>query len=459
MHRNSSQLHFGHRWPSHFGCANGFLGLCHTFFGWGFILGHGAYWWSSFFGKLPSFFGHFFFMHSLSTFLFHMDSTSFFFLLVFFGRFQHESYVGIWGHYGSKIMGVFSGPISEASDLTTNILWWYRPSFYGGLCLICFSRKLGFCGSYLCSRFCIFNKFVLDEYVIRLKGPRLLQLCLRAAQDGLPLVTRDIHPSFKSLAVIGASSLQVFFMVIHHDTSLRSILEDDSISLASRARIHFCSGKGTWLWLIIKPSIRSLCIAYFTLIPTLHFHLSLIQPLASNLFTCECGHGLNAFDTHLVHCPFGGQWISTHDVIRNVMYALVKKKGHIVWKERWYALMSRISLQANLYMTQENQVFIVDVVVIDPTQETVASSVINWLAVQLWNLMSLLESANIESFKRGTILFQWPWRYTTHSSMIWIVSLGNVLIFFTINDRKVIYPFFFTFNFLNNMLVLFFCVL
>jgi hypothetical protein len=39
--------------------------------------------------------------------------------------------------------------------------------------------------------------------------------------------------------------------------------------------------------------------------------------------------------------------------------------------------MSRISLQANLYMTQENQVFIVDVVVIDPTQETVASSVIN----------------------------------------------------------------------------------
>jgi hypothetical protein len=110
-------------------------------------------------------------------------------------------------------------------------------------------------------------------------------------------------------------------------------------------------------------------------------------------------------------------------------------------------------------MTQENQVFIVDVVVIDPTQETVASSVINWLAVQLWNLMSLLESANIESFKRGTILFQWPWRYTTHSSMIWIVSLGNVLIFFTINDRKVIYPFFFTFNFLNNMLVLFFCVL
>jgi hypothetical protein len=33
-------------------------------------------------------------------------------------------------------------------------------------------------------------------------------------------------------------------MSIHHDTSLRSILEDDSIFSASRVRIHFCSRKG-----------------------------------------------------------------------------------------------------------------------------------------------------------------------------------------------------------------------
>ncbi len=28
---------------------------------------------------------------------------------------------------------------------------------------------------------------------------------------------------------------------------------------------------------------------------------------------------------HLTHCSFGGQWIATHDAIRNVMYALVPK--------------------------------------------------------------------------------------------------------------------------------------
>ncbi len=60
---------------------------------------------------------------------------------------------------------------------------------------------------------------------------------------------------------------------------------------------------------------------------------------------------------------------------------------------------------------------------------------------------------------RGTILFQWPWRCTTHLSVIWIVSLGNVPICFTINDQKLIYPYFFAFNFSVNVLILLFNVL
>ncbi len=31
-HKDSSKLHFGHRWLTHFGCASGFLKLCHMFF-------------------------------------------------------------------------------------------------------------------------------------------------------------------------------------------------------------------------------------------------------------------------------------------------------------------------------------------------------------------------------------------------------------------------------------------
>jgi hypothetical protein len=74
------------------------------------------------------------------------------------------------------------------------------------------------------------------------------------------------------------------------------------------------------LWLVAMPFICSFCIAHFTYISMLSFHPSLIQPLASYFFTCECGHGLDAFGMHLVSLPFGGYQIAAHDVIRDTMY-------------------------------------------------------------------------------------------------------------------------------------------
>jgi hypothetical protein len=108
----------------------------------------------------------------------------------------------------------------------------------------------------------------------------------------------------------------------------------------------------------------------------LGFHFGLIQPFAFNLLTCECGHGLETFGTRLPCCPFGGQRIATHNAIQDIMYAFVRKNGHVVWKKWWYAFTLRISLQFNLYMTRGNQVFVVDVVDINLTLETMVSSVI-----------------------------------------------------------------------------------
>ncbi len=76
----------------------------------------------------------------------------------------------------------------------------------------------------------------------------------------------------------------------------------------------------------------------------LHFCLGLIQHSTSNLLMCECGHGLDASNTHLTGCPFGGWRIATHDTIRDVMYAFVQESGHVVWREQWYALMLGTSL-------------------------------------------------------------------------------------------------------------------
>jgi hypothetical protein len=63
---------------------------------------------------------------------------------------------------------------------------------------------------------------------------------------------------------------------------------------------------------------------------------------------------------------------------------------------------------------------------------------------------SVIES--IDGFMRGTILFPWPWRCTSHFGVIWIVSLRSVFVFFTIDDWEVLYLF--AFNFLGNVLVL-----
>jgi hypothetical protein len=166
-------------------------------------------------------------------------------------------------------------------------------------------------------------------------------------------------------------------MDIHHDTSLKFILEDDSISLTFRVRIHFYSAKGIKLWLVIRPCIYLFHITHYTFSLALRFHLGLIQPSTFNLFTCEFGHGLDTFGTHLVCCSFGGQRITTHDVIWDIMCAFAQKNGHVIWGQQWCSLTWRISLWTDFYMTQEDHVFIVDVVVTNLTWETVTSSVIN----------------------------------------------------------------------------------
>ncbi len=78
-------------------------------------------------------------------------------------------------------------------------------------------------------------------------------------------------------------------------------------TLSLHPKLAFLFGKGVRLWLIVRPSICSFCIAHFTFISTLHFCFGLIYSLAFSLFMCECEHGLNATAMHLTCCPFGGQ--------------------------------------------------------------------------------------------------------------------------------------------------------
>ncbi len=228
----------------------------------------------------------------------------------------HGMHVGMWGHYGFSFVGVLSRPFNEAQTQISIT--------FGGINFLSTEDCAPFIylGSwalvlpYFYFRFCIFNKLVLEEYVSQVEGgPHLFLSCLHTTQNDLILATKEMHPSFESLVVINTPSLHASLMDIHHDTSLGFILEDDSISLASRICIRFCSAKGIKLWLVVRPLIYLFHIAHYTFTSTLRFHLGLIQPSTSNLFTCECGHGLDTFGTYLIRCPFGSQWITTHDAI------------------------------------------------------------------------------------------------------------------------------------------------
>ncbi len=150
----------------------------------------------------------------------------------------------MWGHHGFRIMGNFLRPLNEMLGSTTDILWWYRAYFYGRLCPICYWGWV-LVVLFLCTNFRIFDRFVVEEYIFHVdRGPHLFQSCLCVARDDFLPIVRDMHFSFESLAITGTISLQASLMNIHHDTSLRSILEDDFISLTSKAHIYSCLARG-----------------------------------------------------------------------------------------------------------------------------------------------------------------------------------------------------------------------
>ncbi len=273
--------------------------------------------------------------------------------------------------------------------------------------------------------------------------------------EGIVLVLGDgeMHSSFESLVVIGISSLQAFFMDIHHGTSLMSTLKDNSISSTFRACIHSCLDKGVKGWLVARSSICSFCIAHSTFILALCFHLGLIQPSTFSFFMCKCGHRLNALNSLPI-------WSSTnsHTWCHPQCHVCLHLKEWACYMERTMVLLYVRSFVTSQFLHDPKRVkFSLSMwwLLIGRKKQWFQMSSINQ-QVQLWNLMPLLKFANIKGFMKGTILFWWSWRCMMLLGVIWIVSLRRVLVFSMIDNWEVIYPCFFAFNSLNNVLVLFF---
>jgi hypothetical protein len=114
------------------------------------------------------------------SFLSHLDNLSFLFLPISFDKFEQENYVGMWGHYGFKVMGIYYGSLMghQAQLLVSfggiGFLFMdnYTPStFLGSLVLVAL---------YLCCKFLIFNESFWKSMFLRLKEatpPSVMPLC------------------------------------------------------------------------------------------------------------------------------------------------------------------------------------------------------------------------------------------------------------------------------------------
>jgi hypothetical protein len=71
----------------------------------------------------------------------------------------------MWGHYGSKLVGILSRPFNKTSNSTSDILWWYKFFSMEDYAPFAFLRSWAMVALYLCSKFHIFDKFILEKYV------------------------------------------------------------------------------------------------------------------------------------------------------------------------------------------------------------------------------------------------------------------------------------------------------
>jgi len=116
------------------------------------------------------------------------------------------------------------------------------------------------------------------------------------------------------------------------------------------------------------------------------------------------------------------------------------------------------SFTTNRSLHDQKYYVFVDVVVIDLMWETMFLNVINQPIVTIAEPIAIAKIRKYRMLHEGHHFI--PMAMVVHGTLgvIWIISSRNVFVFFMINNKKIIDPCFFAFNFSNNMLVLLFNV-
>ncbi len=109
---------------------------------------------------------------------------------------------------------------------------------------IAFLRRWALMALYLCFRFCIFNRPSLENDVSQVEGAPLVSIILTWSTKCLPLGLNEMHIFFWEFDNYCVLDLHASLMDIHHNTSIRSMLENKFIFLTSKTYIRFLFGQG-----------------------------------------------------------------------------------------------------------------------------------------------------------------------------------------------------------------------
>ncbi len=169
---------------------------------------------------------------------------------------------------------------------------------------------------YLRSRFHIFNRPILDDYLSWVeKAPTYFSLAYVQHEMTFLLQLRICTFLLKVWQLL-APQVHMHFLqtsTMTHPLSLSLRMTPFPQHLKPTFILVRARGQG-YSQLLSHLSIRFASHTLFSP-QRLRFRLGVIQPLASNLLMCECEHMLDTSSTHLIHCMFGGQWIATRDAI------------------------------------------------------------------------------------------------------------------------------------------------
>ncbi len=100
---------------------------------------------------------------------------------------------------------------------------------------------------------------------------------------------------------------------------------------------------------------------------TFHIHFGIPHLTILHFSRCQCGHTIDDLGIHLLCCPCGSECITTHDMFRDTIAAIILESGIHVQRNISHLFPHHTQRRVDIVIIRKNFYTLADVVIIDPT--------------------------------------------------------------------------------------------